>query len=205
MPIQHPQIIAATPPGAKRQRVGGNLRRIGRPTRLKDQPKGSFHAPVPLIVDSRPSIVPEPLSSAAWRLVIEFQRRVTFLELVEDGASPGDAGQEILGVGRSAAYEIAKEMRRHRSPDHWLSYQAVAGMERGEIGLGRATKRSSRADAFFAALGCGSFGKSYWRDALACRTRIHLGELDRERSEVIEGWSEAFDYWVHHGLLWESG
>jgi hypothetical protein len=203
MPTQHSQKIPVDLGGRQRMRTKGMLRSIKRPL-VFPQTQDSSNRAMIILEDTRPPIKPKPLTEAAWDLLITTQNVMSFEDMLNLGADVADTANAVLGLGRTKAFAFHKQLKLHGDSFSWFATTALVRMQRKQIGRGRETSRSKRADAFFNLLGNGQEGRTWWRSKLISQPRFDLGNIDDLRKEAGPDLSEALDYWAYHRLLWKE-
>jgi hypothetical protein len=95
---------------------------------------------------------PRKLTDYALDLMAAAGHRTTFMMLCSQGASVEWAGKHILGVGRSWAFKIKREIDRHGSVTSWMRSEFLRGLKDEKIPPGAETAKSDEADCFYAML-----------------------------------------------------
>jgi hypothetical protein len=89
------------------------------------------------------------LAKGGEDLLAQRYKRFGFMQAIRDGCPIEWAGLEILGVGKSRARDIKKEIEECGDVDNWYRVEALRKMTRRKIGRGREVRQSPLADAFF--------------------------------------------------------
>ena len=197
--------------GRKRQKLGGTLERLCASPRIGPprsdirppaarQPKGEYPSVPETVVDLRPPVPQKPLTASAIALLELYYRLNTFVMATEEKAPVEWAAERILGVRKTRAYAIQREIDAHADLKAWFRQKVLVGMGRGRIGRGRQTRRSPLADAFFIAL---AGGVPEARSCVRCLAGTSRADLQAAAcDDPDEAAAEVRDYMVHSRLLW---
>jgi hypothetical protein len=158
------------------------------------------------VYDPRKPVRERPLGTTGERLLFDLYRRLIFRRAIEDGVPIGRAGEELLGLKRSAASKLNAELAQDGNLFTWFRREALRLMQSGKIPRGRATIQSGNADAFHKSLAGGPrawgelkarFGNASVIDAAA--------EAHKEGDLAMK---EALDYlmntWLSHETTGET-
>ena len=203
--------VIPTQLGRKRRKLGGMFQRfcaspdIGPPRSdirpaVARQPKGEYQSVPETVVDLRPPVPQKPLTASALALLEFYYRLNAFLMATEQKAPVEWAAERILGVGKTRAYAILREIGADGDLEAWFRQKVLVGMGRGRISRGRQTRPSPLADAFFIALAGGMPEAMSCARCLAGTTRAELQAATGDDDD--EAASEVRDYMVHSRLLW---